>query len=518
MTIPSLRFQSLRALSLGVLLLGFAVCAPAAATSAPPNIVFILADDLGWRGLRCYGNELVDTPHLDRLARDGMRFTQAYAYPTCSPTRVSLMTGDYPSRHRMAVHINPHQRGWERLSPPASPGALAPSVVSLADLVASRGYRSTLIGKWHLGYGNNPHTSQRIEMAPGFGPKTARIAFGFEPPPAGDAAGIGARYEAKLAAFARANPEKGIGAQTAQAIRFIEQNRDRPFFCYLAFNSVHLPVGARAELATKYRRRVVERSSVLDPLYLGMTEAMDDAVGLVLESLDALGLRERTVVVFTSDNGGVIQEYHATGPIMAQNAPLRGQKATLWEGGIRVPLIVRWPGVVRPGVVSTEPTLSPDFFPTVAEITGAALPAKHSRDGVSLIPILRGEAETLPPRALYWHLPAFLHAQTALSSAIREGDYKLIEYLQDGRVELYNLANDLGENNDLAAAQPARAASLREKLHRWQKTVQTEMPTSNPNYDPKKSHLWTQRSGKAGQPPALEPLKGLPERYPNAGH
>jgi arylsulfatase A len=486
------------------------------APAVPPNIVFILADDLGWRGLRCYGNDIVDTPHIDRLALQGARFTQAYAYPTCSPTRVSLMTGDYPSRHRMAVHINPHQRGWEKLSPPASPGALRPDTFSLADLLATRGYRSTLIGKWHLGYGNNPHADTRAKKAKDLSPRNDRAAFGFEPPPSVDAPGVGAAYDAALTAFARANPEKGIGPQTLQAVRFIERARERPFFCYLAFNSVHLPVGVRDELATKYRRRVVARSSLQDPLYLGMTEAMDEAVGHVLAALEALKLTERTVVIFASDNGGVIQEYHATGPIMTQNAPLRGQKATLWEGGIRVPLIVRWPGAVRAGSVCTEPTLSPDLFPTVAEIAGAVVPAKHSRDGTSLVPLLLGRAQRLPARALFWHLPAFLHAQTALSSAIREGDHKAIEYLEDGRLELYDLARDPGEEHDLAAEQPARTAALREKLHRWRESVGAEMPTVNPNYDPRRAHIWTVRTGKDGAPPPLEPLRGLPDRYGGA--
>jgi arylsulfatase A len=242
---------------------------------------------------------------------------------------------------------------------------------------------------------------------------------------------------------------------------------------------------------------------------------MDDAVGLVLEAIDALGLAERTVVIFASDNGGVSQAYHATGPIMTQNAPLRGQKATIWEGGIRVPLIVRWPGAVRPNTVCTEPTQAPDFFPTLAEITGATLPPRYSGDGVSLVPLLRGRIEKLAVRPLYWHLPAFLHVQTALSSAVREGDYKLIEYLDGARVELYDLGRDLGEEHDLAAEKPAVATALREKLHRWRNEVGAEMPTTNPHYDPAKAHIWTVRTGRAGEPPPLEPLRGLPPRYSN---
>lgn len=486
---------------------------PAAQPAADrPNVVLIMADDLGWRDLGCYGNNLVDTPHIDGLAQSGMSFTQAYAYPTCSPTRVSLMTGDYPSRHGMSLHLNPHLRGWERLTPPASPSALAPGAFSLADLVATRGYDATLIGKWHLGY-NTPFDMERLVMPPGMGPKTPRVAFGFSRPPDRSAPGIGAGYDQRLRDFARDNPGKGLGPQTLQAVRFIEQHRDQPFFCFLSYAAVHVPVEVRQDLTTKYWQRIVARNGLPDPRYLGLIEAMDESVGLVLEALDELNLSDNTVVIFGSDNGGVIQDFYGAGAIVTTNAPLRGQKSTLWEGGLRVPWIVRWPGVVAPGTKTAEPIITTDFLPTLGGLTGATPPTDYSGDGVNLVPLLRGKQAKLPPRALFWHLPAYMHVSSSPSSAVREGDYKLIEFLQDGHVELYDLTHDLGEDHDLAAAQPERAAALRAKLHQWRADVGAEMPTLNPNYDPEKAHIWTIRPDLPWEEAPLEPREDLPDRY-----
>lgn len=487
--------------------------APTASQSNRPNVVFILADDLGWRDLGCYGNNLVDTPNLDALAKSGMRFTQAYAYPTCSPTRVSLMTGDYPSRHGMALHWNTHRRGWERLGIPPSPHALSPNVTSLADLATSRGYNATLIGKWHLGYNNNPFDLSKVQMPPGMGEKTERVAFGFQKPPTLQDEGIGASYETRLQEFKRDNPHKNVGDHTYQAVRYIEQNRDKPFFCFISYHTVHVAVAARQELVTKYSRRVVARNAIHNPVYLGMIEAMDESVGLVLETLKELNLDKNTVVIFASDNGGVMQDYHGTGPIITTNYPLRGQKASLWEGGLRIPWIARWPGVIAPGSQCDDPIICTDFFPTLADITGARLPKKYSHDGRSLVPLLKGTAKTLPARALYWHLPSYVHITSSPSSAIRDGDYKLIEFLQDDHVELYNIATDLGENEDLALKMPNRAAALRKKLHNWRNSVKAEMPPLNPNYDPTKAHIWTVRPKRPWANPPLEPMQGAPRRF-----
>jgi uncharacterized sulfatase len=487
--------------------------APANPRAGPPNVVFILADDLGWRDLQCYGNDLVDTPNIDGLARSGLSFSQAYAYPTCSPTRVSLMTGSYPSRFGMALHINPHRRGWARLAPPPSPSALTTTAVSLADLVATRGYVSTLIGKWNIGY-DNPYDLARVEMSPALKEeKSERVAFGFKAPPAMGTPGLATSYDRRLQEFARENPGKGLGPQTFQAVRFIEQNRDRPFFCFLSYHAVHVPMEVRKDLATKYWQRVITRNALPDPLYLGMIEAMDESVGLVLGALAELKLSENTVVIFASDNGGLIQDYYGAGPIVTMNTPLRGQKSTVWEGGIRVPFIVRWPGVVRPDTKSAEPILTTDLFPTLGEISGATLPANYSGDGVSLVPLFRGAVSHLEPRSLFWHQPAYMHEQCSPSSAVREGDYKLIEFLEDNHIELYNLADDLGEEHNLAEQKPDFAAALRAKLYEWRKKVGAEMPTVNPNYDPAKAQIWTVRPKKPWGPTVLEARSDLPDRY-----
>jgi uncharacterized sulfatase len=497
----------------GAFALAAAVLPATEAARRPPNVVFILADDLGWRDLRCYGNDLVDTPNLDALARSGLRFTQGYAYPTCSPTRVSLMTGDYPSRHGMAVHINPHRRGWEKLDLPATPHALATSAFSLADLVTQRGYAATLIGKWHLGYGENPHNLDRVTMPPGLGPKTPRVAFGFEAPPSVKSPGIGAAYEARLQAFARENPGKKLGPQTLQAVRFLEQHRDGPFFCFLSYSAVHVPVEVRKDLETKYWQRTVARNALQDPRYLGLIEATDESVGLVLAALDELKLADHTVVIFASDNGAIIQDFYGSGAIVSVNEPLRSQKGSVLEGGIRVPWIVRWPGVVAPGAESAEPILTTDLMPTLAEITGAPLPSGYSGDGRSFVPVLRHPEAPRPERTLFWHQPAYMHISVSPSTAVRSGNHKLVEFLQDGHVELFDLAADPGERHDLAAAQPALVADLKARLYRWRDTVHAEMPKPNPHYDPARAQLWTIRPDRPWDPAPLEERRDLPDRY-----
>jgi len=480
---------------------------PSAAPEPPPNIVFILADDLGWKDLGCYGNTLVDTPHVDRLAREGTRFTDAYMCPTCSPSRSSLMTGAYPERYQMSEHIDTHRRGWERLSPPLTGIALPTSAVSLADVLIPRGYRSSLMGKWHLGYGDTPYRLDSFEMPPGRGEKSMRCAFGFVEPPPLSAPGIGAAYDPRLKDFARDNPGKETGPLTLQAIRFIEQNRNRPFFCYLAYHAVHTVPEARKDLVTKYRLRFVAHQQETSPVYAAMTEAMDEGVGLVLEALHTLHLSERTVVIFASDNGGLQTEYNGIGPIMTENFPLHGQKANLWEGGIRVPYIVRWPGHIVPGSEHRDPIISNDLMPTLAEIAGAALPANYPGDGVSLVPLITGRVASLADRPLFWHTPTYMHISSCPGSAVREGPYKLIEFLEDNHVELYDLANDISESHDLAVAQPDRATRMRELLHRWRDQVHAEMPKPNPNFDPQKAYYWTVRPKHTWEPAALDKIK-----------
>ena len=443
----------------------------------PPNIVFILADDLGWADLGAYGNPYIETPHLDRLAAEGVRFTDAYAAsPVCSPTRASLQTGFYPARLGMNAIANPHRRPWARLLPPPNRWSLPDTVATIAEALAPAGYASAIIGKWNLGYEAPDLAGDR----------------GYVQAP-GDAEGLHPAYREAVARFAEANPHKGTGPITLQSIRFIEEQREGPFFCFVSFFAPHIKSEARDELVRKYERKKEAQKTLILPRYAAMVEAMDEGVGLILGALDSLGLAENTLVAFTSDNGGLVQVYHRAGPLVTTNAPLRGEKGTLYEGGLRVPLILRGPGVAGGGRTSTVPAISNDLFPTFLEAAG--LPGRPS-DGASLVPLLQDKNTS--PRALYWHYPFYHHATPA--AAIREGDLKLIEWYEDGRLELYDLGQDLGERDNLAEQRPEKAAALRKKLRAWQADVQAAMPMANPDYDPSLAYLWGRRPEKPWMP------------------
>lgn len=465
------------------LLLGAALAAQLSAQ--PPNLVLILADDLGWADLSSYGNRFIDTPHIDSLARDGIRFTDAYAAaPVCAPTRAAIFAGRAPARIGMTMITRPHKRPWAKLTPPPNAYAVPLDLPMLADRLADAGYVSTLIGKWHHGYGNDPHDLDRVVMPPGTGPKRPEIALGFIEPPSGTLRG-----DSPAERFARENPGKNLGRQTLQAVRFLEERKQGPrnerFFLMLSYNAVHIPMEARADLVAKYYRRFANKNPGIDPRYAAMTEATDESVGLVLEALDRLGLSDETVVVFTSDNGGLIRVYHGDGPQVTTNAPLRSEKGSLYEGGIRVPLIVRAPGLAEAGTESPEPVVSTDLYPTFLDLAGVADPEQGS-DGRSLAPLFGGGA--LDRDALYWHYPAYHHSTP--SAAIRRGRWKMIEFFEDGRRELYDLAADIGERRDRSAAKPDLVRDLSRRLHRWFAEVGAQMPVENPHHDPRRQAIW----------------------------
>jgi len=458
--------------------MGTAARAARSASSAernrPPNFVFILADDLGWADTGCYGNKFIETPNIDRLAAQGMRFTDAYAAaPVCSPTRASIMTGRYPVRSGVYDFIRGHRRPYAKLVPPPNARAMPLEDVTLAEALRQAGYVSGIFGKWHLGHS----------------PKEQGFVAGVRGRDKKPAAPEG--YARKLTDFARSNKAKGVGPLTEQAIRFIEQNRDRPFLCFLSHQAVHIPCEAREELVAKYEAKAALHRAKIYPKYAAMTEALDESVGLVAEALDALRLTERTVVIFFSDNGGLDRVYHGKGPFITTNAPLRGVKGQLYEGGVREPLIVRWPGVVKSGSICHAPVISNDFLPTMLEIAGIRAKPEHVIDGESLVPLLKGGA-SLKRDALYWYYPAYHHSTPAL--AIREGDYKLIEFLEDGRLELYNLEDDIEEQRNLAEKMPEKAAKLRERLRRWCTSVGARLPAVNRYHDPEKAHIWGRRT------------------------
>ena len=452
-----------------------------------PNIIFFLADDLGQRDLGSYGSTFYETPNLDRVAREGARFTDAYAAcPVCSPTRASIMTGQWPQRTGITDYIGAPLRPeqWKRNTPSLpAPYAdrLALDAPTLAKAMKGAGYATFFAGKWHLG-------------PEGFWPENQ----GFD----SNLGGIdkGGPYGGKKYFSPYGNPRLSDGPEgehlpdrlATEAAKFIEANKDRPFFAYFAFYDVHTPLMAREDLRQKYEEkrtrlglaekwgreeprdvRVVQEHAV----YAAMVEAMDLAVGKVLAKLDELGLAKNTLVIFTSDNGGLSTSEGSP----TSNLPLRGGKGWMYEGGIREPLLVRWPAVVQAGSVVKAPVSSPDFFPTLLEAAGAQPQAGQVLDGVSLIPVLKGG--TLPERALFWHYPHYGNQGGAPSAAVRRGDWKLIEWQEDGRTELFNVAQDIGEKTDLAAKEPQRVARLRDELHAWQKQVGAKFPIPNPAYD-----------------------------------
>ncbi|MEQ8789222.1 MAG: sulfatase [Pirellulaceae bacterium] len=456
------------------------------------NFVFFLVDDLGWTDLGCFGTSFYETPNVDRLAAGGMRFTSAYAAcPVCSPTRSSILTGKYPVRTSITDYINPgganQPQKWSRntpLLPAPYSDRLAHKEVTLAETLKQQGYATFFAGKWHLG-------------PEGFWPEDQ----GFDV----NKGGIerGGPYGGKRYFSPYGNPRLEDGPDgehlpdrlATETSKFIEANRDKPFLAYLSFYSVHTPLMARADLKAKYeekRKKLPEDKPIWGEegarkvrlvqehaVYAGMVEAMDAAVGKVLDTLDRLKLADNTVVIFMSDNGGLsTSEGHPT-----SNLPLRAGKGWMYEGGIREPMIVRAPGVTEPGSVCDSPVISTDFYPTMLELGGLPLVEQQHVDGRSFAPLLRGESQDRG--AMFWHYPHYGNQGGSPSAAIRDGDWKLIEFFEDGRHELYHLADDLGEQQDLAAKQPERVKEMAARLHAWQKETGAVFPAKNPRYNTK---------------------------------
>jgi arylsulfatase A len=411
-----------------------------------PNVVLILADDLGWADVGCYGNRFHETPHLDRLASDGMRFTQFYAGPVCSPTRANLQSGQDQARFGITQHIPGHRRPFAKLSDPVVARQLPLEVETFAERLRLAGYATGYFGKWHLG-GN------------GFGPadqgwNTVLECSGNTVPPAIS----GSPQPRRMAEFLT---EKGI--------EFITAHQDEPFLLQVSHFAVHIPLSTTPELLAKYQAKPSQPGHPSRPEYAGLLEELDDSVGGIVAAVDRLGLAERTLILFLSDNGGLVHEQ--SGRIVTSNQPLRGEKGTLYEGGIRIPALARWPGHIPAGAVCHVPACTIDVYPTLIELAGAtAAPGQPH------------PAAALPRNTLYWHLPHYHHSTPA--SAIRRGDWKLIEFFEDGTLELYHLGDDPAEQHNRAASEPERAAELRAALAAWRQRVGAQMPVPNPDYDP----------------------------------
>ncbi|UCE47068.1 MAG: sulfatase [Phycisphaerales bacterium] len=428
----------------------------ASASGKRTNIILIMIDDLGWMDLHCQGNELLDTPNIDKLASQGMRFTDAYAAaPVCSPTRAAIMTGQSPARLRITNHLPDRvqfQPENAKLRSAKTLRHLPLEHVTIAERLKEAGYATAFLGKWHLsGRGRNGDLAEP-KLRPehqGFDANVGGCGFGgppsyFEP------------YRIPNIK-PRRDGEYLPDRLADEAMGFIRANRDKPFFVALWNYTVHWPMQAPQDLAEKYESRV--GPGIKDARYAAMIEAMDAAIGRVVTTLDELKLADDTLVIFTSDNGGF-------GGV-SDCRPLRASKGYLYEGGIRVPLVVRWPGVVKPGTTCRTPVISTDFYPTLLEVAGVVPNSGKTLDGESIIPTLK-QAGRLRREAIFFHYPNYAwHRSNRLGGAIREGDYKLIKWYDDESVELYNLADDISEKNDLAKKMPLKASDLKRKLEAW---------------------------------------------------
>lgn len=450
----------------------------------PPNILLILADDLGWADLGIQGADLHETPHLDQLARNGVRFTNAYAMSVCSPTRAMILTGRHAARLGMTVWIEAAQApaaGNRRLLDAESRAALPHEEITLAARLQSSGYVTALVGKWHLGDANHAPETHGFDINIGGTHWGAPTTFWY--PYRGGGRFPEFRYVPHLEF---GSPGEYLTDRlTDEALRIIDRAGDQPFFLFLSHHAPHTPIEAKADDIARFTAKVRPSMRQQNPVYAAMLKSLDDGVGRILRRLDERGLARRTLVVFASDNGGFLGIDRKSGLSVptTNNAPLRSGKGSLYEGGIRVPLLVRWPGVTPPGKVCDEPVSLADLFPTL--LAAAALPPAPGRalDGLDLAPLLRDPSARLGRASLFFHYPHY-YATTTPAGAIRAGNWKLLEFFEDGRQELFNLASDPGEETDLATREPDRAAALAAELARWRTEVGARLPRPNPAYRP----------------------------------
>ena len=471
----------MRSILLGVL----AWLIPAMALGATqPNIVFILADDLGYTDLGCFGSGYYETPNIDKLAGQGAKLTCHHHCQNCTPTRAALMSGQVGARTGVYTVGGIDRFDWQSrpLRPVENVTQLPLDRDTIAQQLKKAGYATGMFGKWHIGQNGPYHPSKR-----GFDEAVVTMGkhFNFETSPPMDYPK--GQY---LADFL-----------TDKAVDFIGRNKAKPFFLYLPHFGVHSPHDAKPELVAKFKNKKPVGGHG-NPVYAAMIASVDESVGRVMRALQDHQLADNTVLVFVSDNGGVggyVREgIKADGKDITDNAPLRSGKGSLYEGGTRVPLIVRWPGVVKAGGSVSVPTIHVDVYPTLLEIAKAPKP-RQVLDGQSLVPLLRDSEAKLGREAIYQHFPGYLGSgpgkwRTTPVSTVQAGDWKLMEFLEDGHLELYNLGDDLGESRNLAGAMPEKAAELRLKLLAWRKEVKAPMPGKN-------------QAGKPGQKRNIAPGK-----------
>ncbi|VGO11900.1 Arylsulfatase [Pontiella desulfatans] len=454
----------------------FIGCAGYASDIRQPNIVMVMVDDLGLYDLNCYGYKAVDTPNANKLAEEGMFFSNAYAGSTvCTPSRAAVISGQAPARLHLTNHISNQHFAPENpilLNAPEVT-ALPPETVTFAEKLRDNGYSCGFFGKWHLSR-QKPDASNRVVDE-----RTQPDNQGFENNVGGNGNGgpPGGWFSPYKNPYLPNGPEgEYLPERLAnEAVAYMEANKDKPFLIAMWNYTVHSPIETTQELTDKYKARKQAGAKVGNPVYAGMVEAADNVLGRLLQKIDELGLRDNTLVMLTSDNGGF--NYGVT-----DHPPLRGTKSWLFEGGLRIPLIVRWPGKVKPGSVSEERVTHLDFFPTFMEAAGIAVGPDQILDGESMVPVLAGTGG-MQRDAVYFHYPNYAwHAKNRLGGAIIQGDFKLLNWYDDDSVELYNLKNDPSEKQDLAARNPELAERLKRKFKKWLKDVDANMPVENPEH------------------------------------
>ncbi len=466
-----------------------ACCSPAGAESHDrPNIILLLADDLGWTGLGCFGSDLYETPNLDAVAQRGVKFTSAYAACTvCSPTRASIMTGKYPARLHLTDFIAGQNRPYAKLLVPDWTKQLESDQRTIAEVLKDSGYRTGHIGKWHLrGAG---------KKSKGTAPTDQGFDYSYERPPGSS----GYLLESNTRSQSGSNFLTDL--LTDKACEFIDQcqskSKSDPFFLYFAYNVPHTPIEGRRDLVEYFQSKVDPDATHHNPTYAAMVASLDESVGRIVAELKKHELTDNTVIVFISDNGGLTERFGKHDDF-TENLPLRRGKGSAYEGGVRVPAIVSWPGVTASGSVCATPIITTDLFPTFVDIAGVQPVESSVIDGRSLTPLLR-DVSIQFDRDLFWHYPHYHAGGDGPYSAIRSGNYRLIEFHEDESVRLYDLSSDIGEQDDLSFELVEKTTELRTKLHRWRQSVQAQMPIPNPSHDPARELQVSRNSRKKQQ-------------------
>ncbi|MCX8489405.1 MAG: sulfatase [Opitutales bacterium] len=434
-----------------------------------PNVIVILVDDMGQTDLSCYGSRFYETPNVDQLAKDGVRFSNGYSACTvCSPTRAALMTGKYPARLHLTDWITGHERPKAKLRIPDWQQFLPFEEITIAEQFKSAGYATASIGKWHLTPGLKEGDEAYYPDKHGFDVNIGGYHRG-QPPRYVSPYGIPTLKDGPAGEFL-------TDREASEAVKFIETNKGKPFFIYLPHYAVHQPIAGKPEVIAKFQDKAEKVADLKqkNATYAALVTSVDDALGTIRAALKRLKLEDNTIIIFTTDNGGLLPT--------TDNSPLRAGKGSAYEGGVRVPLIVFWPGVTKIGALEAFPTITPDLYPTLLEMTGVK-PLQSVVDGISLAPLLKSGAK--PDRdAIFWHYPHYHPGGATPYSAIRSGDFRLVHFYEDDRDELYDLANDVSETKDLAPSQPDHAKALRTRLDAWLKSVDAQLPKPNPAYDP----------------------------------